>query len=187
MSLPSLPERTMHTSDGQSVTHPISGRLSAVLDKCGTPRKLAENSGRVKVYEYDDNVGDVVRDEHGIPVSVYREYSSMSTTPWRETATGHESNAQIRYSVLHCELVRDWSGNYVLNAQGGKTFWWSVVTGAFVYVATAERPELVGTHAYNGTLESIVLAAQTKALDAMPDALEEFDPDLLADYYESLA
>lgn len=187
MPLPSLPECMMHASDGQFVTRPILGHISGVLDKCGTPRKLAENLGRIKVYEYDDNAGSVVRDENGIPISVYREYSSMSTTPWRETATGCESNAQSRYSVLHCELVRDWRGRYVLNAHGSKTFRWSVVAGAFVYVANTERPELVGTHVCNGTVESIVLSAQTSPMDVGPDMFDGCDPDALADYYQSLA
>ena len=187
MSLSSLLKRTTHTSDGQVITRPISGRISAVLDKCGTAKKLSENFGRIKLYVYDSNISDVLRDEKGVPISFTRQYSSMSTTPWRQTTTGGESNGQIRHAVLHCELVRDGRGNNVLNADGGKIFKWSVVQGEFVYIANAERPELVGTHAYSDTVESIVLAAQTKTLDVLPDAFEDFDADLLADYYQAWA
>jgi hypothetical protein len=181
MSLSSLLKRTTHTSDGQVITRPISGRISAVLDKCGTAKKLSENFGRIKLYVYDSNISDVLRDEKGVPISFTRQYSSMSTTPWRQTTTGGESNAQIRHAVLHCELVRDGRDNNVLNADGGNTFKWSVVQGEFVYIANAERPELVGTHAYSDTIESIVLAAQTKALDVLPDAFEDFDAEMLAE------
>jgi len=187
MSLSSLLKCTTHTSDGQVITRPISGRISAVLDKCGTAKKLSDNFGRIKLYVYDSNISDVLRDEKGIPISFTRQYSSMSTTPWRQTTTGGEANAQIKHAVLHCELVRDGRGNNVLNADGGKTFKWSVVQGEYVYIANAERPELVGTHAYSDTVESVVLAAQTKALDAMSDAFEDFDPELLGDFDQAWA
>jgi hypothetical protein len=186
-SVSSLPRYPMCTPDEPSITHPIVGRVSGVLDKCGTPKKLAENFGRIKIYEYDSNSHDVVRDENGIPISVYRDYSSMSTTPWRETATGGESTAQVRYSVFHCELVKDWRGSHVLSAGGGKTFRWSVVAGAVVYVANTERPELVGKHECNGVLEPVILRAQVSPVDVAPDMFPGFDPDLLADDYESLA
>src|SRR5664280_260243 len=46
MTLQSLLKRTVRSSDGKIVTSPINGRVSCVLDNCGTAKKLAENFGR---------------------------------------------------------------------------------------------------------------------------------------------
>jgi len=181
ISLSSLLKRTTRTSDGQVITRPISGRISAVLDTGGTAKKLSDNFGRIKLYVYDANIGNVLRDEKGIPVTFNRQYSSMSTTPWRQTTTGGESNAQVRHAVIHCDVIRDLEGNNILNEDGGKTFRWSVVKDEFAYVADAERPELVGTHQFGDTVEAIVIDAQTKATDLM-FAREGEDADLLADF-----
>ena len=181
ISLSFLLKRTTRTSDGQVISRPISGRISAVLDTCGTAKKLSENFGRIKLYVYDMNISDVLRDEKGIPVTFNRQYSSMSTTPWRQTSTGGESNAQVRHAVIHCDVIRDLEGNNILNEDGGKTFKWTVVQGWFAYIADAERPELVGTHQFGDTVEAIVIDVQTKATDLMP-AREGEDADLLTDF-----
>jgi len=181
VSLSSLLKRTTRTSDGQVISRPISGRISAVLDSCGTAKKLSENFGRIKLYVYDMNISDVLRDEKHVPISFNRQYSSMSTTPWRQTTTGGESNAQVRHAVIHCDVIRDLEGNNILNEDGGKTFKWTVVQGQFAYIADAERPELVGTHQFGDTVEAIVTDVQTKATDLMP-AREGEDADLLTDF-----
>ncbi|MHB8107476.1 MAG: hypothetical protein ACYDH4_08650 [Candidatus Cryosericum sp.] len=182
VSLSSLLKRTTRTSDGQIITRPISGRMSAVLDSCGTARKLSDNFGRIKLYVYDMNTGDVLRDEKHVPISFNRQYASMSTTPWRQTSTGGEAAAQVRHAVVHCDVIRDLHGNSVLNEDGGKTFKWTVVQGEFAYIADAERPELVGTHQFGDTVESIVIDAQTKGTDLVPAAFEDGEADLLADF-----
>jgi hypothetical protein len=182
VSLSSLLKRTTRTSDGQVITRPISGRMSAVLDNCGTARKLSDNFGRIKLYVLDTNVGDVCRDENGRPYTFNRQYSSMSTTPWRQTTTGGEANAQVRHAVVHCDVIRDLHGNNVLNEDGERTFKWSVVQGQFAYVADAERPELVGTHQFGDTVEAIVIDAQTKGADLVPATFEDGEADLLADF-----
>ena len=182
ISLSSLLKRSTRTSDGQVITRPISGRMSAVLDNCGTARKLSDNFGRIKLYVYNMNTGDVLRDDKHVPISFNRQYASMSTTPWRQTTTGGESNAQVRHAVVHCDVVRDLEGNNLLNEDGGKTFKWTVVQGEFAYIADAERPELVGTHQFGDTVESIVIDAQTKAAELVPATFEEGDADLLADF-----
>jgi hypothetical protein len=180
VSLSSLLKRATRTSDGQVITRPISGRISAALDNCGTAKKLSDNFGRIKLYVYDANVGDVLRDEKHVPISFNRQYASMSTTPWRQTTTGGEAAAQVRHAVVHCDVIRDLQGNSVLNDNGDRQFKWSVVQGRFAYIADAERPELVGTHQFGDTVESIVIDAQTKGTDLLP-AREE-DADLLADF-----
>jgi hypothetical protein len=187
VSLSSLLKRTTHTSDGQVITRPISGRITAVLDTCGTAKKLSDNFGRIKLYVYDMNVGDVLRDDRRLPVSFDRPYAGTSTTPWRQTATGGETNAQVRHAVVHCEVAKDGRGNNILNAEGGKTFRWSVVRGEFAYIADAERPELIGTHRFGDTVESVVLDAQTTTAPVTPDAFEDEDADLLADFEQAFA
>lgn len=182
VSLSSLLKRTTHTSDGQVITRPISGRMSAVLDNCGTAKKLSDNFGRIKLYVYDANIGDVLRDEKHVPISFNRQYASMSTTPWRQTTTGGEAAAQVRHAVVHCDVVRDPQGNIILNEDGHRQFKWSVVQGRFAYVADAERPELVGTHQFGDTVESIVIDAQRKGADLVPAAFEDGEADLLADF-----
>lgn len=162
VTLQSLLKRTMRSSDGKVVTTPINGRISAVLDNCGTAKKLADNFGRVKLYVYDANTGDVVRDEKDRPYTFNHQYKNLSVKPWLKTDTGHESNAQVRHPVLHCEVIKDDEGNYLLNADGTRQFKWSVVKDTFVWLANAERRELQGVHTFGADLESIILAAQSK-------------------------
>ena len=185
VSLSSLLKRTMRSSDGQVITRPISGRSSAVLDNCGTARKLSENFGRIKLYVLDTNTGDVVRDENARPYAFDRQYKNLSVKPWLRTDTGHESNAQVRHIVVHCDVLRDEKGNYLLNADGTRQFKWSVIPDTFVWIADAERPELQGVHQFGDTLEPIVLEAQTK--DAAPALAPEEDDEFLADFAMALA
>jgi len=181
VSLSSLLKRTMRSSDGQVITRPISGRMSAVLDSCGTARKLSDNFGRVKLYVYDANVGDVVRDEKDRPYAFDRQYKNLSVKPWLRTDTGHESNAQVKHTVVHCDVLRDEKGDYLLNADGTRQFKWSVVPDTFVWIADAEHPELQGIHQFGDTFESIVLEAQTKGADLVP-AREDEDAEFLAEF-----
>ena len=181
VSLSSLLKRTMRSSDGQVITRPISGRMSAVLDSCGTARKLSDNFGRVKLYVYDANVGDVVRDEKDRPYAFDRQYKNLSVKPWLRTDTGHESNAQVKHTVVHCDVLRDEKGDYLLNADGTRQFKWSVVPDTFVWIADAEHPELQGIHQFGDTFESIVLEAQTKGADLVP-ASEDEDAEFLAEF-----
>ena len=181
MSLSSLLKRTTRTSDGQVITRPISGRASAVLDNCGTARKLSDNFGRVKLYVYDATVGDVVRDEKDRPYAFDRQYKNLSVKPWLKTSTATESNAQVKHVVVHCDVLRDEKGDYLLNADGTRQFKWSVVPDTFVWIADAERPELQGIHQFGDTLESIVLEAQTKGTDLVP-AHEDEEADFLAEF-----
>jgi len=180
VTLQSLLKRTVRSSDGKIVTTPINGRISAVLDNCGTAKKLADNHLRVLLYVYDANTGDVVRDEKARPYTFNRQYKNLSVKPWLKTSTATESNAQVRHAVVHCDVVRDDEGNYLLNLDSTRQFKWSVVPDTFVWIANAERPELQGMHQFGDTFESIVLKAQTKSLDVVP-ACEE-DADLLADF-----
>ncbi|RIE17696.1 hypothetical protein [Candidatus Cryosericum septentrionale] len=180
VSLQSLLKRTMRSSDGKIVTSPINGRVSCVLDNCGTAKKLADNHLRVLLYVYDANTGDVVRDEKSRPYTFNRQYKNLSVSPWLRTDTAHESNAQVKHAVAHCDVLRDERGNYLLNADGTRQFKWSVVPDTFVWIANAERPELQGMHQFGDTFESIVLEAQTKGADLVPAC--EDDADLLADF-----
>lgn len=181
LSLGSSLAHATSNAHGQFSGCQVLGRISAVLDKCGTKKKLAKNAGRIKVYTYDPNTRDVLRDDNGFPVNTYREYTTMSTTPWRDAKTGHESNAQVRYAVLHCDLVRDRWGTVEFSADGTKTFRWSVVPAEFVYIATADHPELVGTHVHGGELESIALAAHGASSKFEEDTIEDFEPDLIGE------
>ena len=182
VSLQSLLKRTMHSSDGKIVTTPINGRVSCVLDNCGTAKKLADNFGRVKLYVLDTNTGDVCRDDAGRPYTFNRQWKNLSVSPWLRTDTGHESNAQVKHAVVHCDVVRDDQGNYLLNGDGTRQFKWTVIKDTFVWIANSERPELQGMHQFGDTFESIVLDAQTKAADLVPAACEDEDADLLADF-----
>jgi len=182
VSLQSLLKRTMHSSDGKIVTTPINGRVSCVLDNCGTAKKLSDNFGRVKLYVLDTNTGDVCRDDAGRPYTFNRQWKNLSVSPWLRTDTGHESNAQVKHAVVHCDVVRDDQGNYLLNGDGTRQFKWTVIKDTFVWIANSERPELQGMHQFGDTFESIVLDAQTKAADLVPAACEDEDADLLADF-----
>jgi len=152
----------MRSSDGKVVTTPISGRVSTVLDNCGTAKKLADNFGRIKLYVLDTNTGDVVRDENARPYTFNRQYKNLSLKPWLKTSTATESNAQVKHAVVHCDVIRDDEGNYLLNPDGTRQFKWSVVPDTFVWIANAERPELSGVHAFGDTFENVILAAQSK-------------------------
>jgi len=180
VSLSSLLKRTMRSSDGQIITRPISGRASAVLDNCGTARKLSDNFGRIKLYVLDTNTGDVVRDEKDRPYAFDRQYKNLSVKPWLRTDTGHESNAQVKHVVVHCDVIRMDDGSYALNADGTRQFKWSVVPDTFVWIADAERPELQGIHQFGDTFESIILEAQTKGADLVP--AREDDAEFLAEF-----
>jgi hypothetical protein len=182
VSLQSLLKRTMRSSDGKILTTPINGRVSCVLDNCGTAKKLADNHLRVLLYAYDANTGDVVRDEKDRAYTFDRQYKNLSVKPWLRTDTGHESNAQVKHAVVHCDVLRDDRGNYLLNADGTRQFKWAVVKDTFVWIANSERPELQGLHQFGDTFESIVLDAQTKTADPVPAACEDEDADLLADF-----
>ena len=182
VSLQSLLKRTVRSSDGKIVTTPINGRVSCVLDNCGTAKKLADNHLRVLLYVYDTNTGDVVRDEKSRPYTFNRQYKNLSVSPWLRSDTGHESNAQVKHSVVHCDVVRDNQGNYLLNADGTRQFKWAVIRDTFVWIANGERPELQGMHQFGDTFDSIILAAQTKAVDPVSAAREDEDADLLADF-----
>ena len=182
VSLQSLLKRTVRSSDGKIVTTPINGRISAVLDNCGTAKKLADNHLRVLLYVYDTNTGDVVRDEKSRPYTFNRQYKNLSVSPWLRTDTGHESNAQVKHAVVHCDVVRDDRGNYLLDADGNRQFKWAVIKDTFVWIANSERPELQGLHEFGDTFDSVILAALTKAVDPVPAACEDEDADLLADF-----
>jgi len=183
VSLQSLLKRTVRSSDGKIVTTPINGRVSCVLDNCGTAKKLADNHLRVLLYVYDANMGDVVRDENARPYTFNRQYKNLSVSPWLRTDTGHESNAQVRHAVVHCEVIRSDDGTYILNADGTRQFKWAVIRDTFVWIANAERPELQGMHQFGDTFESIVLEAQTKATDLVPAREgEDEEADLLVDF-----
>jgi hypothetical protein len=84
--------------------------------------------------------------------------------------------------VVHCDVVRDNQGNYLLNADGTRQFKWAVIRDTFVWIANGERPELQGMHQFGDTFDSIILAAQTKAVDPVSAAREDEDADLLADF-----
>jgi len=162
VSLQSLLKRTMRSSDGKVLTTPINGRISAVLDNCGTAKKLADNFGRVKLYVLDTNTGDVVRDENSRAYTFNRQYKNLSISPWLKTETATESNAQVKHAVVHCDVVRDDEGNYLLNADGTRQFKWTLVKDTFVWLANAERPEFQGVHTFGADFESIILAAKSK-------------------------
>ena len=162
VTLQSLLKRTMRSSDGKVVTTPINGRISAVLDNCGTAKKLADNFGRIKLYVLDTNTGDVVRDENSRSYTFNRQYKNLSVKPWLKTSTATESNAQVKHAVIHCDVVCDDEGNYLLNADGTRQFKWTLVKDTFVWLANAERPELQGVHTFGADLESIILAAKSK-------------------------
>lgn len=183
VTLQSLLKRTLRSSDGKIVTTPIAGRVSVVLDNCGTAKKLADNFGRVKLYVLDTNTGDVVRDENSRPYTFNRQYKNLSLKPWLKTSTATESNAQVKHAVVHCDVVRDDEGNYLLNADGTRQFKWSIVPDTFVWLANAERPELNGVHAFGDTFESIVLAAQSKdgTTNPAPATTDEPTEDELTD------
>ena len=182
VSLQSLLKRTVRSSDGKIVTTPINGRVSCVLDNCGTAKKLADNFGRIKLYVLDTNTGDVCRDEDNRPYTFNRQYKNLSVSPWLKTDTGHESNAQVKHAVVHCDVVRDDRGDYLLNADGTRQFKWSIVPDTFVWIANAERPELQGMHQFGDTFDSVILAVQTKAVDPVLAACEDEDAGLLADF-----
>ena len=181
VTLQSLLKRTVRSSDGKVVTTPINGHISAVLDNCGTAKKLADNFGRVKLYVLDTNTDDVCRDEDGRPYTFNRQYKNLSVSPWLRTDTRHESNAQVKHAVVHCDVVRDDEGNYLLDADGNRQFKWAVIRDTFVWIANSERPELQGLHEFGDTFDSVILAAQIKATDLML-AREGEDADILADF-----
>jgi hypothetical protein len=183
VSLQSLLKRTMHSSDGKIVTTSINGRVSCVLDNCGTAKKLSDNFGRVKLYVLDTNTGDVCRDDAGRPYTFNRQWKNLSIRPWLKTSTATESNAQVKHAVVHCDVIRSDDGTYILDATGNRQFKWTIVPDTFVYLANAERPELSGVHQFGDTFDSVILAAQTKATDLMPAREgEDEDADLLADF-----
>jgi len=182
VTLQSLLKRTVRSSDGKIVTTPIAGRVSCVLDNCGTAKKLANNFGRVKLYVLDTNTGDVCRDDDGRPYMFNRQYKNLSISPWLRTDTGHESNAQVKHAVVHCDVIRSDDGTYILGPDGNRQFKWAVIRDTFVWIANSERPELQGLHEFGDTFDSVILAAQTKAVDPVPAACEDEDADLLADF-----